>query len=207
MARHSLRSFSWRNPGRRGSSLFAVVLLCLALGLASAPAASAHDQLVSSTPDTGERLSGPPSSVSLKFIAPILTLGHEIRVVDASSKNWARGDAVLARETLTQPLAPGLPEGEYQVRWRVVSGDGHPINGSYSFLVGPGAQAGSVPVPGAETAPVTSTVPDTAAAGAAKAAVLPVWLIAAGLGSAAGLGLYLAYLAVQRRRRNTATDN
>jgi hypothetical protein len=37
--------------------------------------------------------------------------------------------------------------------------------------------------------------------------VLPGWLIAAGIGSAAGLGLYLAYLAVQRRRRNTATDN
>jgi methionine-rich copper-binding protein CopC len=207
MARHSLHSFSWRNPGRRGSSLFAVVLLCLALGLASAPAASAHDQLVSSTPATGERLPVAPSSVALKFKAPLLTLGHEIRVVDAASRNWVQGDAVLARETLTQPLAPGLPEGEYQVRWRVVSSDGHPINGSYSFLVGPGAQAGSVPAPAAVTGPVTSTVPDTAAAGGATAPVLPGWLIAAGIGSAAGLGLYLAYLAVQRRRRNTATDN
>jgi hypothetical protein len=183
------------------------VLLCLALGLASAPAASAHDQLVSSTPATGERLSVAPSSVALKFNAPLLTLGHEIRVVDAASRNWVQGDAVLAREMLTQPLAPGLPEGEYQVRWRVVSSDGHPINGSYSFLVGPGAQAGSVPAPAAVTGPVTSTVPDTAAAGGATAPVLPGWLIAAGIGSAAGLGLYLAYLAVQRRRRNPATDN
>lgn len=206
MARHSSHSFSWRNPGRRGSSQFAVVLLCLALGLASAPAASAHDQLVSSTPTTGERLSVAPSSIVLNFIAPLLTLGHEIRVVDAASRNWVQGDAVLDRETLTQPLAPGLPEGEYQVRWRVVSGDGHPINGSYSFLVGPGAQAGSVPAPDAVTGPVTSAVPD-AAAGGGKATVLPGWLIAAGIGSAAGLGLYLAYVAVQRRRRNTATDN
>lgn len=206
MARHSLHSYSWRNPGLRGSSLLAVVLLCLALGLASAPAASAHDQLVSSTPATGERMSVAPSSVALKFTEPLLTLGHEIRVVDAASRNWVEGDAVLARETLTQPLAAGLPEGEYQVRWRMVSSDGHPINGSYSFLVGPGAQAGSIPAPGSVTGPVTSTVPDNAAA-AATAPVLPGWLIAAGIGSAAGLGLHLAYLAVQRRRRNTATDN
>lgn len=185
------------------------MLLCLSVGLASAPAASAHDQLVSSTPSTGERLSVAPSSVALKFTAPLLTLGHEIRVVDAASRNWVQGDAVLARETLTQPLAPDLPEGEYQVRWRVVSSDGHPINGSYSFLVGPGSQAGSVPAPAAVTGPVASTVPDTAAAGAATvtAPVLPGWLTAAGFGSATGLGLYLAYLAVQRRRRNTATDN
>ena len=138
-------------PWTTRTFLLAVVLLCLALGLASAPAASAHDQLVSSTPATGERLSVAPSSVALKFSAPLLTLGHEIRVVDAASRNWVQGDAVLARETLTQPLAPGLPEGEYQVRWRVVSSDGHPINGSYSFLVGPGAQAGSVPAPAAVT--------------------------------------------------------
>ena len=205
MARHSLHSYSWRNPGRRGSSLLAVVLLCLALGLASAPAASAHDQLVSSTPAAGERLAVAPSSIDLKFTTPLLTLGHEVRVVDAASKNWVQSDAVLARETLTQPLASGLPEGEYQVRWRVVSSDGHPINGSYSFLVGARAQAGSVPAPGAATGPATNTVPDTAAA-EATATVLPGWLIAAGIGAAAGLGLYLAYLAVQRSRRATATD-
>jgi hypothetical protein len=38
-----------------------------------------------------------------------------------------------------------MPEGSYQVRWRVVSSDGHPISGSFEFAVGqktPGATFG-----------------------------------------------------------------
>jgi methionine-rich copper-binding protein CopC len=208
MARHSLHS-SRRNPGRRGSTLLAVVLLCLSFGLASAPAASAHDQLVSSTPATGERLSVAPSSVALKFNAPLLSLGHEIRVVDAASKNWVQGDSVLARETLTQPLAPDLPEGEYQVRWRVVSSDGHPINGSYSFLVGPDAQPGSIPATGTTAGPAGGAVQSDAAASgdATSPDGLPGWLGAAGIGAAAGLGLYLAWGLFQRRRRATASGS
>ena len=91
-------------------------------------------------------------------------------------------------EALTPPLAPGLPVGEYRTdQWQL------------PFLVGPGAQSGSVRAPAA----VTGTVPDTVAADGATAPVLPGWLVAAGIGSVAGLGLSLAHLAVQRCRRNS----
>ncbi len=200
MARESLRISSWRNPGLSGAIPLAVVVLCLAFGLVAAPPASAHDQLVSSTPSTGERLSAPPSGIELKFSAPLLTIGHEVRVVDAASNNWVQGESVLDGGTLTQPLAADLPTGEYQVRWRVVSSDGHPINGSYTFLVGADATAGAIAAPGnaAPDAPAGSAEPKEATA----AVRIPEWLIAAALGAVAGLALYLGWGVFQRRRRS-----
>ncbi|WP_311214607.1 MULTISPECIES: copper resistance protein CopC [unclassified Arthrobacter] len=210
MASYSLHSFSWRIPERGRYSLLLAVLLCLGLALVGAPSASAHDVLASSTPGTNERLPEAPSSVALRFSAPLLKIGHEIRVVDAASKNWVQSEPVLARETLTQPLAADLPPGEYQVRWRVVSSDGHPINGSYSFLVGADAKLGSVPAPGAASGPadpVIQTEADAAAASNNPAIALPGWLVAAGIGAAAGLGLYLLWGFILRGRRAASNSD
>lgn len=201
MASYSLHSFTWRiHEGSRKLLLLAV--LCLGLALVGAPSASAHDELVSSTPGANERFATTPSSVALRFSAPLLKIGHEIRVVDAGLKNWVQGMSVLDRETLTQPLAADLPAGEYQVRWRVVSSDGHPINGSYSFLVGADAQPGSVPAPSAGTVPpqanadsATQPSPDTPASDGTPS-TLPGWLPAAGIGAIGGLALYLLWAVV-----------
>jgi methionine-rich copper-binding protein CopC len=208
MASHSLHSFTWRIPERSRNSLLLAVLLCLGFTLVGAPSASAHDELVSSTPGTNERFTTAPSSVALRFSAPLLKIGHEIRVIDAASKNWVQGESVLARETLTQPLAGDLPPGEYQVRWRVVSSDGHPINGSYSFLVGADAQPGSVPAPGsgaseAKASTDTAAQPQSAST-SGQPVSLPGWVLAAGIGAAAGLALYLIW-AVVRGVRKAAT--
>ncbi|MEV4954010.1 copper resistance CopC family protein [Paenarthrobacter nitroguajacolicus] len=177
--------------------------------MASAPAASAHDELVSSNPRTNERFSSAPSSVALRFSAPLLKIGNEIRVVDAASTNWVRGEAVLARETLTQPLSPDLPPGEYQVRWRVVSSDGHAINGSYSFLVGAGSRSGSIPAPGPATK-ATSGPADAVQPGAdvpAQASALPGWAVAAVIGAIGGVAPYLLWGFVGRVRKSTRSGD
>lgn len=159
---------TWRNPGL-GATLLAALLLCVGASLAAAPAASAHDQLISSTPAPDERLDNTPASITLTFSSPLLELGHEVRVVDDDAKNWVGGGAVLSRETLTQAL-PELPDGGYQVSWRVVSADGHPISGSYGFRIGNPAAA----APAASTGPAASVEPSaTAAAGTSTGAGLP----------------------------------
>ncbi len=202
MASHSLHTSTWRIPERGRYSLLLAVL-CLGFTLVGATSASAHDELVSSTPGTNERFTAAPSSVALQFSAPLLKIGHEIRVIDAVSKNWVQGESVLARETLTQPLSPDLPPGEYQVRWRVVSSDGHPINGSYSFLVGADAQPGSVPSPGAPLGPAVFTVQprQDAAAANGSSPTLSGLVVAAGIGAAAGLTLYLLWGFIRRVRK------
>src|SRR5207244_6636430 len=40
-------------------------------------------------------------------------------------------------DTLVVPLEPHLAEGWYLVYWRVISADGHPVRGAFTFQIGP----------------------------------------------------------------------
>lgn len=204
MARENLHIHPWRNTSSFVRSFVIATLLCLGIGLVAAPSASAHDQLISSNPTEGQRLGAAPSTITLTFSAELLTLGYEIRVMNADSKNWAQGTATLTRDSLSQPVAAGMPEGEYQVRWRVVSSDGHPINGSYSFLVGETAQAGSIPDIAAPEPATSST--DASVVDPSAEASAPPWVVPALVGAGAGLALYVGYLVVSSvRRRGSAS--
>lgn len=185
-------SKTWRNPGL-GAALLATLLLCVGASLPAAPAAFAHDQLISSSPAPDERLDKKPASIVLSFSSPLLALGHEVRVVDDNARNWVAGPPVLTRETLTQAL-PELPDGGYQVSWRVVSADGHPISDGYRFHVGNPVAAS--PAAGVETSAV-------AANGTGNGDAVPGWMPAAGTAAAAGLGIYLAFIGLRRIKRNT----
>ncbi|ALE91301.1 hypothetical protein AOC05_01295 [Arthrobacter alpinus] len=207
MAKNHLHSLSWRNPGSIGASVLAVLLLCLGLSLAGAPLAAAHDQIISSTPTPGQRLVTAPLHIEIRFNGTLLNLGHEVRVIGSDTKNWVQDAPVLNGEKLTQPLPAGMPDGEYQVRWRVVSSDGHPINGSYTFLVGDAATAGSVPAPQAATTSGQALATTTEALAATSANGVPAWLLPAGIGAAAGLGTYLIYVVVLRRMRRPPASN
>lgn len=201
MARDTLQILPWRNTSSFVRSLMTAALLCLGICLVAAPAASAHDQLISSSPEADEQLSSPPSAIKLIFTAELLTLGHEIRIVDADSKNWAQGTATLTRESLSQPVAAGMPDGAYQVRWRVVSSDGHPINGAYSILVGETAQPGSIPNVTTQASPAVSASSPEAKAPVGSA--LPAWCVPALVGAGAGLVLYLTYVLISTVRRRS----
>ena len=200
MTRKPLKT--WRNPGL-GATLLAALLLCVGASLPAAPAAFAHDQLISSSPAPDERLDKTPASIILAVSSPLLELGHEVRVVDDNAKNWVGGAAVLSRETLTQAL-PELPDGGYQVSWRVVSADGHPISGSYAFHVGnPAAAAPAAsasPTAGVESTPAAAT-------GTGDGAGMPGWLPATGIAAAAGLGLFLVFAGLRRIKRNTQSPS
>lgn len=195
-------STTWRNPGL-GATLLAALLLCVGASLTAAPAAFAHDQLISSSPAPNERLDKTPASITLAFSSPLLELGHEVRVVDDNAKNWVSGPAVLSRETLTQAL-PELPDGGYQVSWRVVSADGHPVSGGYGFHVGnPEATASTAPA--SPTAGVETTA--AAATGTAADGGVPGWMPATGIAAAAGLGIFLVFAGLRRIKRNTQSPS
>lgn len=207
MPKNILKKNPWRRPWAGTTSVLAMLLLGLGVSLGTAPAASAHDELISSTPAPGQRLDQSPDSISLTFRAPMMKLGYEIRVVDSTAANRVEIAPVLSGATLTQPLPADLPEGEYQVRWRVVSSDGHPIDGSYEFLVGATAKPGSFDAAsGAKTSPTPGPAAGADQLETDQPAALPGWLIPAGLGAVAGLGIYVAFRATARLRRAT-TDN
>lgn len=159
-------------------------LLALLVAVGASPAA-AHDQLLDSSPSEGEHLDVSPTEVSLTFSDDILTIGPAVIVVDAAGQRWTDGDPVLDGPAVVTDLVDDLPDGSYQVRWRVVSSDGHPIADVISFTVGdasPDAAAAGAPDPTA--GPVTRTTPEVAssavASGSSPAWVRPVLVGACG---------------------------
>ncbi|AUG30798.1 MULTISPECIES: copper resistance CopC family protein [Microbacterium] len=140
------------------------LLLAVALAgtsvLVTALPAAAHDELLGSTPASGEALTDAPAEVTLTFSADVLTIGAAVIVADGADRDWVAGAPVVRDGTVTVSLDPQLPTGGYEIRWRVVSQDGHPISGIIPFTVGGAEPLTRTP---AATAPSTSTDAGTAA--------------------------------------------
>lgn len=126
------------SPARKLAVGVAVAAVAI---LATAAPASAHDELISSSPAADERLAAPPETVTMTFSGTLLTLddsmtGAVVLIVDEDGRDWATDDVDVFGDTVTVDIAPGMPEAGYQVRWQVVSEDGHPITGVIPFTIG-----------------------------------------------------------------------
>ncbi|MFB6610875.1 copper resistance protein CopC [Agromyces sp. NPDC056379] len=122
---------------RLRSVVLAAAALTVAAGitLAGASPAFAHDELLASSPEPGQVFETAPTEVSLEFSNDIIEVGTAVVVVDHHGGDVEVGDPVIAGAHVTAALPTDL-EGEYQVRWRAVSSDGHPIEGTIDFGVG-----------------------------------------------------------------------
>lgn len=141
-------SVALARPGNRRLvrviTVFAAVLTFAALLLVGGPA-SAHDQLLSSDPKDGATLDEHPASIALTFSSTPLDTGIEI-VVAGPDGATARGQDIQVDDAVvTAQLVDDLPPGKYDVAWHVVSSDGHPIDGEFSYEVEGVAEPTSVP--------------------------------------------------------------
>lgn len=124
-------------------------LVAVLVAIAVVPgAASAHSTLVTSEPAAGARLQTAPAAVRLVFAAPVEEAFLTLRVLDADGRvvsGPARRDPRLARAVVAPVHSPGA--GSMRVEWRVLSQDGHPSGGVFTFGVGraPGPVAGGTP--------------------------------------------------------------
>lgn len=117
------------------------VLLALAAAAALAlPAAAwAHAGLVRTEPSASKTVNSPPTRVLLSYTEPIEARFAIVSVTDASGTQVTAGpprSAPGAAQTVLTPLRR-VPEGWYLVFWRVISADGHPVRGAFTFAVGP----------------------------------------------------------------------
>ncbi|PRA83501.1 copper resistance CopC family protein [Microbacterium sp. MYb66] len=191
------------SPVRR---IAAGLALATVATFAIATPASAHDQLISSTPAADERLTTPPESITMTFSGELLVLdesstGAVVLVVDSSGKDWVAGDVTVAGRTVTAALAPGMPSAGYQVRWQVVSEDGHPIAGVVPFTVGDAEPMATAATNGGADASSTSTEQSDQTV-SEIGGTLRVLLI--GAGGAAIAVLVLVLVRFLRRPRTTA---
>ena len=119
--------------------LFAASILALVTSVTlTALPASSHEQLVNQEPKSGQVLEAGIAEVRLSFSDDLISLdnsaGSEIVILDENQNPVNNGCAVIDARTAIARADIDTP-GTYQVGWRVVSGDGHPISGSFSFVV------------------------------------------------------------------------
>ena len=185
-------------------AVLAAVALTVALGitLASGAPASAHDELLGSSPEPGEVLESAPAEVALTFSGDIIEAGTAVVVVDHHGEEVEVAAPVVAGTEVTAALPADL-SGEYQVRWRAVSADGHPIEGTIDFGVGADAtgtwteEAPHDDAPAdSETAGEAEQAEDTASTGADG------WIIAGFVVGALGILALAAALIVAARRKS-----
>ncbi len=104
------------------------LLVTLAVGIGPA---AAHASLVRTDPADGSRLAIAPRHVSLTFsenvgngfVAVTSPGGHQVKTSDVRTVN----------HVLSADLAAGHERGRYTVAYRVVSADGHPVSGEFTF--------------------------------------------------------------------------
>lgn len=139
--------------------LAATVTICVALLLGAAPA-FAHTRLQSSDPADGSSLSTAPESVSLQFNEDIQAEFATLSVVGPDGTQYQKGAVSAAGGGVSTAVSPLGAAGAYQIGYRVVSDDGHPITGKVSFTLTTPGPGGALPTP-------SVTVPSAAASVAA----------------------------------------
>ncbi len=189
--------------------LAAVLLAATALLAAPASPAYAHNVLRKATPAQDAELTKAPTKVTLDFLQKLNPAFTTVTLSDADKQPVATSEPEVDGTKATVTIDSPLPNGVYTVAYRVVSNDGHPVQGSYKFTVAdPTATAEPSPSPEpteptespSPTAEQTSVAPaspaasDSSGGGAGTAALLT--------GAAVLAALAIGAVVVLLRRRS-----
>ncbi|MEV8267476.1 copper resistance CopC family protein [Microbacterium sp. NPDC076911] len=185
----------------------AVVAVLASLAIA-APAV-AHDELQSSSPSSGEDVAEAPAEITLSFSAEVLTMGAALIVVDSSGHDWVLGEPTVDEATVSAALDPEMPAAGYEIRWRVVSGDGHPISGLIPFTVDGAEPFVRESDPDAEAEDTATSVENTATEVQSTQQTQSgtrIALVAAG-GAVAAAAVFVSIHLIRGRTKNARSGN
>jgi len=129
-------------PARHRALLLGAAVAMLASGhtrpaLAARPTFRYHATLLSSEPAKGSTVASPPARIYLVFSEEVEPSLGRIRLVGPGGRVVAlksTGDPRNA-SALVGPVTTPLDAGRWRVEWRIVSEDGHPIDGTFTFTV------------------------------------------------------------------------
>jgi methionine-rich copper-binding protein CopC len=156
-------------------------------GLASP--AFAHDVLVSSNPAQNAQLATGPTTVELTFDAPVQNGPNVITVIGPQGGHWEQtSNATVDGNSVSTSVAPLGPAGVYTIGYRVISADGHPVQGEVKFTL---TRAGT-------GRPVSTGTAATTAAGSGGSGGVPVWVWIVGVLVLLGIGVFVV-LRMSRR--------
>ncbi|GAA4914863.1 ATP-binding cassette subfamily C protein/ATP-binding cassette subfamily C protein CydC [Stackebrandtia albiflava] len=180
-------------------NLAAVAVAAVAV-LAFAPGtASAHAGLISSDPEDGARLPEPPAQVVLEFSEEVDAPSTQLALVAPGGDTVPLPDPSVEGDTITQPVTIDTP-GTYTFSYRLVSQDGHPVEGSIEFDVASvptpsGSPSGrsSAPASPQEDTATAATDDDSGGVGWGTVGVIALVVVAV-------VGAVLGIMTVARRR-------
>ncbi|MGW0803197.1 copper resistance CopC family protein [Nonomuraea sp. NPDC002799] len=185
------------------AALTAILAALFVLG--TAVPALAHDTLKSSSPAKGAKVKA-LDEVRLEFSAKV-RLPFVIVRGDGDAQHQ-RGKPEADGAVVKQAVDGPLPDGDYTIAYRVVSSDGHPVEGEIPFTVkgaqppspspssspgssttsSPGSTAEALPAPGSSPPAAETSAAAAETATAAQDVSFPVWLIVV-VGALAGIGI------------------
>jgi methionine-rich copper-binding protein CopC len=113
-----------------------IVLVVILLGL-NIPSAIAHSELVSSNPSASASIQQLPEQIELEFNEELLNLGsgNSVSIISPSGEDLGMGETSTEGAKITRLLNTASESGTFEVKYRVVSADGHVLNGKYTFNV------------------------------------------------------------------------
>ncbi|MCL6637023.1 MAG: copper resistance protein CopC [Alicyclobacillus sp.] len=152
----------------------------------------AHAYIVRSSPTLDQVLPHAPSQVVLWFDEPVQATANDLVVLDSSGHRVDAGDGHIHPQQPQEflcTLKPGLPNGLYTIQWRVISADGHPVEGAIPFRIGTG------PAPSLAQANTSGYLPG-------PGMILTRWLLYTGLAGYLG-GIWVSQVVLPAALRNS----
>jgi methionine-rich copper-binding protein CopC len=116
-----------------------LIAASLILAVTTTPAI-AHTKLLTSDPAAGSLVESWPTEISITFDEDLINIGDEksnfLVVNNAVGDQISADDEVLTGSQIKVSLDPNTTTGPVLVYYRVVSADGHPVEGEYTFNFG-----------------------------------------------------------------------
>ena len=166
-------------PSRRLAVVVTVVLVLALAVVAVAPAFAsgpgtlvAHARLTGSTPADGSTVET-ARQVTLAFTEDINPDFVEVEVIGPGGAEAAAVEPRVDGRTVTQALVAALPEGGYTVAYRIVSADGHPVAGTFTFTTTAAVSASPTPSASTTDAATGSASPSVPDPGSTEAGSAP----------------------------------
>jgi len=194
---------------RRRSTRAAAIALCLVFSSGFAPiSALLHATLLRSTPAANSHLVQPPETIRLVFSEGVVPELSQISLINADGKARILQVATDPHDVHVLVGRVGsIAGGEYKVAWRILSADGHPVSGTFSFFVetgSPGTIATAKSIP-RDSGPADNRSASSSTEESAEVRTTPILasiLRGTGLGAfMAGLGLLFFGVTAGERRK------
>ena len=106
--------------------------MLLAVGISTTT--FAHTHLTETNPADGSTVTEAISELTLNFDG-LVGEGSFVELTSSTGQDVAVRDISIGDLNMVATLAEPLSNDQYTVNWSIISADGHPLQGSYSFTV------------------------------------------------------------------------